>query len=188
MNKTFKDPNLKYSDQLTPLAQMDGFEGGGSSDIPTPTVADAGKVLTVSETGDWELGEGSGGGGVTLYGPYSAYNSTPVTTTGGSLCTIFLDEIYDAESNVVTFPQSEQLDGNFLLQQFSISIPPNTTEFPADDYKLNMVRPTAISIMPGRDANEITIQAYGAYTVFYSLVPPNANANSEEESTGDGGR
>lgn len=56
MNKTFNDPNLKYSDQLTPLAQMAGFEGG-SSDLPTPTAADAGKVLTVDETGAYELGD-----------------------------------------------------------------------------------------------------------------------------------
>ena len=56
MNKTFNDPNLKYSDQLTPLAQMADFEGG-SSDLPTPTVADAGKVLTVDDTGAYELGD-----------------------------------------------------------------------------------------------------------------------------------
>lgn len=53
MNKTFKDPNTKYSDQYTPLAMM-----ADAPEIPTPTVADAGKVLTVGETGAYELGEG----------------------------------------------------------------------------------------------------------------------------------
>lgn len=38
--------------------------GGGGSDVPSPSVEDAGKVIVVGEDGKYELGEGGTGGGV----------------------------------------------------------------------------------------------------------------------------
>lgn len=164
MNKEFLDPNTRYSDQKVDLAKMPGL------------VSELDARITALE-------EGGGGGGTTLYGPFTAYNSSPVTTSAGPTCVIDLDEIYDVENNVVTFPQTTPPDYKFLLQQFGVSIPANTSQHPADDYKLNRVRPTAISIEPGVDSQAYTFAAYSAYTTFYSLIPPVSGADSTDEPT-----
>lgn len=84
MNKTFKDPNTKYSDQGTPVAQAKSIANsiasvedsvasveevvsllGDSVDelsekvglIPVPVVADEGKVLTATDDGAYELAD-----------------------------------------------------------------------------------------------------------------------------------
>lgn len=46
------------------LGTMEDLGGGGSSDIPSHTSADAGKVLTVGEDGELEWHEAGGAGGV----------------------------------------------------------------------------------------------------------------------------
>lgn len=77
MNKTFNDPNTKYSDQGTPVSQAksiadsiasveDAVDGLGETIeelsekvdlIPTPVVADDGKVLTATDDGAYELAD-----------------------------------------------------------------------------------------------------------------------------------
>ena len=54
-----------------------GSENSGV-DIPTPTVADAGKSIVVNEEGQYELAESSGGSGVLVVKPVSVENN--VTT------------------------------------------------------------------------------------------------------------
>lgn len=67
-------------------------------ELPAVTSADAGDVLTVNASGEWEAAApGGGGGGLTLYGPYVCKNQA--ATIGTSATEVYMDT-YDLVSDV----------------------------------------------------------------------------------------
>lgn len=80
-----------------------GVEWG--SELPAVTSADAGDVLTVNASGEWEAA--APGGGLTLYGPYSAILAESVTINAGDIGTIQLPSIMTVAGSGVIYPDTE---------------------------------------------------------------------------------
>lgn len=57
----YNDPYLKNDGSIAPMSEVIGG-GGGGSELPAHTVADAGKVLMVDDTNNLIWGTVSGGG------------------------------------------------------------------------------------------------------------------------------
>lgn len=58
----YNDPYIKPNGDVVPIGDVIGG-GGGGSELPPHTVADAGKVLTVTDENTLAWGEITGGGG-----------------------------------------------------------------------------------------------------------------------------
>lgn len=76
--KKDSDPYIKSTGERSTLGQMIGSGGGGGgSELPEYSAANAGQVLTVDDSGDLTWAEVTGGGGI-------AYTSVTVDNPGGT--------------------------------------------------------------------------------------------------------
>ena len=94
----------------------------GRSDYRLPTVNanDNGKVLKVVD-GEWKKAEGGGsGGGLTLYGPYTAGVSSASSVSAGAVEYLPLDKITDSEDNRVYLPADGSGVYFFITQMGSL--------------------------------------------------------------------
>lgn len=125
--------NLAYVDPPEELPTLTGNAGkvlkvaaGASgvewadetSDLPAVTIDDAGDVLTVNASGEWEAAAPGGGGGLTLYGPYMATNETAVSygASGQSSEMVYLAGVYSLDGQTsYDMPSSSAIT---LLQGF----------------------------------------------------------------------
>ena len=73
---------------------------GALNELPAVTIDDAGDVLTVNASGEWEAAAPSGGG-LTLYGPYIATVSSTQTIPGNTAMDILLDSITDENETAI---------------------------------------------------------------------------------------
>lgn len=110
-----------------------GGGGGGGSDLPDVTPTDAGKVLTVSDTGAWVAEDPAGGGGVDysttehstgtkwidgrdvyqrtytgqlIRGDYEYYNMLDLGTIDAAALVGVETALYDANGNMIPFGSS----------------------------------------------------------------------------------
>lgn len=93
---------------------------------PDASSADAGKVLTVGETGKPEWGAGGGSGGV-LYGPYTAFveaNPEVMPLPSMDKTELFTyTEYYDANGNKVIFPEENlPVCSGFTIEIYSSGV------------------------------------------------------------------
>lgn len=89
-------------------------------ELPAVTSADAGDVLTVNASGEWEAAApGGGGGGLTLYGPFVFYvdELNPVSVLAGGTENVPLPSIKDYNGHTFTLSGLSS-DAVFVLQSF----------------------------------------------------------------------
>lgn len=86
--------------------------------LPSSSAADNGKVLTVVD-GEWAAAPASGGGGLTLYGPYFAVPDplSPLTVHDGDTETASLTIYNDIDGHFVSFPDGTPFIA--VLESFS---------------------------------------------------------------------
>ena len=89
-----------------------------TTELPSVTSADEGDVLTVNASGQWAKGTPSGG--VTLYGPYKAYNSQSysITISQGHLTSVYLDYVEDVDGNECDMTDFTSQDVEFFIPVF----------------------------------------------------------------------
>lgn len=132
------------------------FSTSGKQIIPSVTSADAGKVLTVGDAGEWEAAAASGGGGILLVKIYDlvskwgvTYNSGKIVRTSvpaediaqaffsgkmvvianstGEYSTILIPDIYQSTVNAYGYIMAKQSTDAMYIRHYRVALTRTTS-------------------------------------------------------------